>query len=266
MTDPGAVLAPLRERYAQWLHLLPEAVVEAREEDPAEVRAIQLVLRLERPRPDVEPPSLHTALALAATGCAALCLDERAAPGGEWHDAVADYCRGHIRKVTRRARGAQWEATADLPGLTLSDGATELRVLLPGRIAELDHRVGKLQVGGTDLPVDAPRPAVPGALRITVPTDPPMTAGKQLAQTGHAGMIAAALLAGDDPAALERWRAAGCPTHVVRQGGDAWQQLLSLLDDPAEAWRSRRALAVRDAGFTEIPPGTVTAVAAFDGS
>ena len=32
-------------------------------------------------------------------------------------------------------------------------------------------------------------------------------------------------------------------------------------DDPQGAWRSRRVVAVRDAGFTEVEPGTVTVLA-----
>jgi peptidyl-tRNA hydrolase len=32
-------------------------------------------------------------------------------------------------------------------------------------------------------------------------------------------------------------------------------------DDPATAWRTRRVVAVRDAGFTEVDPGTVTVLA-----
>lgn len=32
-------------------------------------------------------------------------------------------------------------------------------------------------------------------------------------------------------------------------------------DDPANAWRQRQVVAVRDAGFTEVTPGTVTVLA-----
>jgi peptidyl-tRNA hydrolase len=33
------------------------------------------------------------------------------------------------------------------------------------------------------------------------------------------------------------------------------------LTDPALAWRDERLLAVRDAGFTEVDPGTITVIA-----
>src|ERR1700712_909068 len=149
----GEVLAPLRARYAHWLQLDADQVLTDRDEAADDIRALQLILRLERDR----APSWHTALAMAASASAAICLDPRAEPGGEWHDAVREYCAGHIRKVTRRARGAQWEATADLPGITLTYGDTEVRALVPGRVQELDKRVSKLQVGGTDVAPDVLR-------------------------------------------------------------------------------------------------------------
>ena len=302
----GAALEPLLARYAAWLGMNKSEVLLDRDEDPEQVRAIQIVLRLERGT----PPSWHAALALAASGCAAVCIDPRTEPGGEWHDAVAAYSRGHIRKVTRRGRGAQWEATADLPGLSLAhDGdtpeapLTEVRVLVPGLITEVDKRVSKLQVGSTDIPVDehsitvaAPPPLLTPAdddspdahatdelepeqrfeararaaqsplLTVHVPTEGPaasMTAGKLMAQTGHAGMLAAALLAASDQDELDAWREAGCPSRVARTPQAEWLDLLAVAGDPVRAWREHQLLAVRDAGFTEVPPGTVTVAAQF---
>lgn len=256
----GAALAPLRERYTTWLGLDQDQVLADRDEDPATVRALQLVLRLERDR----PPSWYSALELAARGCAALCLDPRSELGGEWYQALLDYCTGHIRKVTRRARAGHWAATADLPGITLTEGDTEVRALLPGLVSELDPRVARLQVGGTDAPRGAPPGlATPAAGTLVLHPAPglAMTLGKAMAQAGHAGMIAAALLAGDDPAALTRWHADGLPVAARPATPERWAELSAPLADPAAAWRQDRTLAVRDAGFTEIDPGAVTVIA-----
>lgn len=256
---PGAVLAPLADRHAHWMSLRDDEVLADRDEAAGDVRAMQLVLRMERQ----SPPSWSSALAAACTAATAICLDERASTGGAWHDAVDGYVRAHIRKVTRRARAGQWTAVQDLPGLTVTRGDAEVRALLPGPVNDLDKRIAKLQVGGTDLPVDltaGERPPAPaGALLLQLPAHIPMTAGKLMAQTGHAGMITAALLAADDPDALRRWAAAGLPTTVALLTAPAWAAELAPAGK-ADAWRHRR-VAVRDAGFTEIDPGTVTVIA-----
>lgn len=255
----GAALAPLRERYATWLDLDDDQVRADREQDPAAVRALQLILHLER-----DPlPSWHSAVALAARASAAICLDPRSEPGGEWYHPVLSYCTGHIRKVTRRARASQWTATAELPGTTLSEGVTDVRALLPGPVSELDKRVSKLQVGGTDVEADEPPGGpVPGGTLVVHPApDLPITLGKAMAQAGHAGMIVAALLAGDQRPTLRSWYAAGMPVTVRRIDAESWAGLRRAVADPGGAWRSERVLAVRDAGFTEIDPGTVTMIA-----
>lgn len=259
VTDlPTAVLDPLRLRYAEWLALDEAGVVDDRAEAAEDVRALQLILRMERGA----PPSWHAAVALSAAAAVAVCLDPRSADGGEWHEAVTAYCRGHIRKVTRRARGAHWAAAQELPGITLTAGDTQVRALVPGRAVDLDKRIARLQVGGTDAPVDTV-PDAPGqpVLRMWLPPQPPMTLGKSMAQTGHAAMIAAALLAGTDAEALARWADGGYSTHGIRADDLTWADLSGALADPATGWRKRRLLAVRDAGFTEIAPGTITVIA-----
>lgn len=257
-------LAPLRERYATWLGMDAAQVVADREEAAGDIRALQLALRMERDA----PPSWHRAVALAASAVGQLCLDQRAEPGGEWHDAIADYCRGHIRKVTRRGRGAQWSAVQDLPGITCVQGGTEVRALLPGLVDQVDKRVAKLQVGGTDVDVDDPvevslgDPARP-VLELWLPPEPVMSLGKTMAQTGHAAMIAAALLAPrpDTAGDLVRWRDAGCPAVARRADAATWVELTDRTADPEASWSSHRLLVVRDAGFTEVDPGTVTVIA-----
>jgi len=263
----GSALAPLRERYAHWLALSSDEVERDREEAAADIRAMQLVLRMERQ----DPPSWHRAMRAAVIGAASICLDPRSQPGGDWFEAVRDYCFGHIRKVTRRARGAHWVAAQDLPGVTVEVAGTQLRVLVPGLVSELDPRISRLQVGGTDVPVD-PEPgpeagadsgaAGDAVLRVWTPTEPVMTLGKAMAQAGHAGMIAAALLADTDQSALRRWARHGCPAVVRRSAPAPWAGLLAAVADERRGWAGDRLLAVRDAGFTEIAAGTVTAIAA----
>ncbi|HEY0640725.1 MAG TPA: hypothetical protein VGD67_24100, partial [Pseudonocardiaceae bacterium] len=109
------VLAPLAARYAHWLGLPAAATHDTADEDPATVMAMQVVLRVER----TAPPPRTALLEAAATAALAVCLDPRSAPGGDWHEPMATWITGRIRKVTRRARGAHWQAVHTLPGLTL---------------------------------------------------------------------------------------------------------------------------------------------------
>ncbi len=223
---------------------------------------MQLVLRMER----TDPPSWHRALAGAATAAASLCLDPRSERGGQWHDAVAGYCLGHIRKVTRRARGAHWVAAQELPGISVDVQGTQVRALVPGRVVDLDPRITRLQVGGTDVAPDEPADsdAEPDAgLSVWLAAESAMTLGKAMAQAGHAGMIAAALLAADDQSALAGWAESGCVATAHRATSAEWTGLEDRLRDETGAWRRDRLLAVRDAGFTEVAAGTVTVIARF---
>jgi len=123
-----SVLAPLAARYAHWLGL-PVSLVEADPSDDGLVLAMQIVLRVER----ASPPPRTALLEAAATAAVALCLDPRSEPGGEWHDAVSAWVNGRIRKVSRRARGAHWQAVQPLPGLTRMRFRTRTRWSRCGR-------------------------------------------------------------------------------------------------------------------------------------
>lgn len=227
---PADLLASLALRYR------PGAVVPP--EPDGVVRAMPLILRLEKP-----PAGRTPVLEAAAAAALALCLDPRAEPGGEWHDAVSVWVGGRVRKIARRARTAHWDATAELPGVTWSVGSAQVRALLPGPVDDVPRIVARLQIGGTDLEPDDPPPPVGDAPVIWVNATLGMTVGKAAAQVGHASMLYAGAHG-----------LRSVPQFAVRAADPArWRELCA-------AAERGEAVAVRDAGFTEVAPGTITCV------
>lgn len=249
---PLTTLAPLAARVCPWL--VPDAAPTA--DDDETVRAMTLVVRIERG----DPPTRTALLEASAAASLAVCLDERARDDGPWADAVATWAgAGRIRKLARRARTAHWRAAGDVAGLTASRAGAEVRALVPGPVDDVPHEIRRLQIGGTDLPVDDPGPPPPGRPVIWLNPDVRQSTGKAAAQVGHASMILAVVLAasGRDPGEVL--------DAVVRTASSPdwarWCRVVSADPSGRAAWESHGVVPVRDAGFTEVAPGTVTCLA-----
>jgi len=221
-------------------------------DDPGAVLAMPLVLHI----PKADPPARSALLEAAAIATVALCLDPRVGPDadgmpGPWQEPFLAWNDARIRKVSRRARGAQWRAAQDVEGVTVDHAGAQARALVPGPVGALDPKISRLQIGGTDLPHDTPPEPPAGIPVLWIDAELDMTVGKAAAQVGHASMLLAGQLTVDSARA---WAAAGYPCAVRDADPARWRELLTLVE-------SGSAVAVRDAGFTEVAPGSVTVVA-----
>ncbi|OZC89701.1 peptidyl-tRNA hydrolase [Rhodococcus sp. 06-418-1B] len=218
-------------------------------EDPADVLAMAVVLHI----PKADPPPRSSLLEAAAAAAVAVCLDERVGSGGEWEDRFLAWTGSRIRKVARRARGAHWTAAQDVPGLTVDVGGAHARAFVPGRVGDLDPRVKRLQIGGTDVAPDDAGAPTPGVPVLWIDPALEMTVGKAAAQVGHASMLLAGAMT---PEQCQDWAHTGFACSVRDADEQQWRRARALVE-------AGQAVAVRDAGFTEVAPGSMTVVAAI---
>ncbi|MFI1097610.1 peptidyl-tRNA hydrolase [Streptomyces sp. NPDC020917] len=218
---------------------------EAVDRDAAPQFVLPLVVRIERDA----PPGRTDALETAARAVLTLLADERStAEDGEWAQAVRDWQDARIRKVVRRARGAEWRRAEALPGITVTGDAAEVRVYPPVPLDGWPKDLARLQVSGTELDDPAP-PALPepGAPVLWMNPGVAMSAGKAMAQAGHGAQLAWWELSQAQRAA---WAADGFRLAVRTAAPAGWTRLTE-----------SGLPVVRDAGFTEIAPGSCTVVA-----
>jgi peptidyl-tRNA hydrolase len=201
-------------------------------------RVLPLVVRVEK----AGPPARTDALEAAARAVLFMVTTD----DQEWRAAVEAWQDNRIRKVVRRARGAEWRRATTLPGLTVTQDTAQVRVYPPIPLDEWPRDLSRLQVSGTELedpaPPAAPRPWLP---LILLSPHVGMTAGKAMAQAGHAAQLGLWSL---HPEAAAAWAADGFALAVRVATGAQWQA----------AVRSG-APVVHDAGFTEVTPGSATA-------
>ncbi|MDT7841938.1 aminoacyl-tRNA hydrolase [Streptomyces justiciae] len=218
----------------------PEADVR----DQAPQFVLPLVVRIER----AAPPARTDALETAARAVLLILSDERALGDGEWAQVMRDWQDARIRKVVRRARGSEWRKAEALPGITVTGKSAEVRVFPPVPLDGWPKELAKLQVSGTDLDdPEAPGDVDPGVPVLWLSPDLDMSAGKAMAQAGHGAQLAWWELSEEQRTA---WRDAGFPLAVRTAEPARWRELTA-----------GGLPLVRDAGFTEIAPGSCTVVA-----
>ena len=200
---------------------------------------LPLVVRIERD----SPPARTDALEAAARAVLLMLTsdDER------WRSAIRQWDADRIRKVVRRARGAEWRRAHEVDGLDVASGSAQVRVYPPIPVDAWPPELARLQVGGTELHDPAtPPPPRAGTPLVLLSPHAAMTAGKAMAQAGHAAQLGWRSLPRD---ARVRWQEDGFPLAVRDATADQW-----------DAAVASGAPVVTDGGFTEVEPGTQTAL------
>jgi peptidyl-tRNA hydrolase len=205
---------------------------------------LTLVLQVEK----AERPGQTDALETGARAVLAILADERSVGEGEWADAMRGWQDARIRKVVRRARGAEWRRAAALPGITVTGGTAVVRVFPPVLLDEVPNDLAKLQVAGTDLEDPEELPAVADGVPVLwVNPGLTMSTGKTMAQVGHGVHLAWFELSDAD---RRSWEEDGFRLAVRTATPARWKELMA-----------SGLPVVQDAGFTEIDPGSYTVIA-----
>jgi hypothetical protein len=200
---------------------------------------LPLVVRIER----ADPPARTDALEAAARAALLMLTTDRE----DWVEPVAAWDGQRIRKVVRRARGAEWRRALTIDGLDVTQGSAEVRVYPPIPVDAWPAELARLQVGGTELtdPDPPPHPPADTPLILLSP-HAEMTAGKAMAQAAHAAQLG--------------WRASNRAARARWQGSDFD---LAVRDATPAQWATalrNGAPVVHDGGFTEVEPDTETAL------
>lgn len=215
---------------------------------------MQLAVRYDKQR-----PATHLEVcAAAARAVVCLLTDPRSMGDDEWAPYVRHWRDGRIRKLVRRARGIRWDEVQALPGVTVSEGPGEraqVRAFVPAPVRPLPPELDKLQVSGTQFPVevpdDVPAPMThdqpPPVVTIALTPYAALSTGKAAAQAGHAAQLAWEAISRTDPAAAQRWLADDCRVAVIQPDDRDWRRVAGA------------PVRVIDAGLTEVDGPTESA-------
>jgi peptidyl-tRNA hydrolase len=201
------------------------------------------------------PLTLAGAMAVAGAG-AVRCWD-RFRSDERWAEAFAAW-EVRPRKVALRADAGEMEqlrGALDAQPVATTLGET-LLALPPRRRSAREPLLAALRPY-----TDPPRPPAGGRAAELEADGPPLiyvvrpgilrTAGKAMAQAGHAALLCVRELEPRHSAAFAAWRAGGMAGELREAGEEEWTALRASAD----------AVVVADAGLTQVEPGTETVIA-----
>lgn len=170
--------------------------------------------------------------------------------------AVKRWMDGRIRKVLRRAKNSRWDVLEAEDGLTTTTGNTTVRVFTPSSMDEIPKNISRCQVSGLKT-ADEVLSQVSDYEDILVKPPLVIYQNRSLNMSPAKAAVAAAHVAhlvSDrmDDEGYEKWRNLGFPLSVSSLG-----TIENFAADLA-------TVAIRDAGLTEVVPGSITAIGYMD--
>lgn len=172
---------------------------------------------------------------------------------------VDEWIKSRIRKIVKRAHGSKWrklESAVESGDVAIQNsvmsnahGEGVVYAFAPMRASEMPKVLRNLQVSGLDLErsqcdnLNQQESGSERTLLVTLNDDVEMTSGKAIAQACHVAQVALKALDDDD---FSEWCDSGLQCQF------AWKRLC---DDA-----SNHDVVIHDAGFTEVPSNSLTAV------
>lgn len=162
---------------------------------------------------------------------------------------VEAWLDGRIRKLVKRGRNKQW---TDLEQVTVFSsetrvGSATVKSFSPVPTSQVAPEIRKLQLTGLKTVSSPAKPTSQDALNVTISADLNMSVSKSAAQAAHAAQL---FIMRAEEQLVRDWIDAG--TRVTVNFGH--------VEDEGKA----DTIYVYDAGLTEIPAGSLTAVASFN--
>jgi peptidyl-tRNA hydrolase len=217
------------------------AVVRTRARQEEDPWAMYYVVRNDRP--------LSFAQAMALGGAGAVACADRFRCSERWAANFAAWQARAHPKIALRADAKRFEEVAELDGALIATPAGPTMLCLPPRRKSEREPLLIELAPFTDAkrPAQAPAPAI-GALIYVIRPDVLKSMGKAMAQAGHAALSVVDSLGATHGAELRQWRAQGMAGDVRLADEQTWERLKAEID----------CVVVKDAGFTQVAPGTET--------
>ena len=173
-------------------------------------------------------------------------------PGTPRSEAMERWMQGRIRKILRRAKNSSWVSVQTEDGETYEVDGVNIRVLTPTAMDAIPKAVAKCQVSHlSTLPdsVATHGPLTP-LLKIYTNRSLNMSAPKAAVAAAHVAQLMGMKLTEED---YNLWKSKNFALTV------------SSLGEVSDFVESVSSVAVRDAGLTEVVPGSITAIGIWTG-